>query len=172
MSRRDAGAAGRAGADDGRDRGAALIVAVGFVVMIGAISAGLASLVTSSMNNRITLTQLRDRQYAADGAVEVAIAEVRSLGTGLAASCGGVGGSTSSTLNDVAIRVDWHDACGAVRGSDGTIVAQRNVIFAACVDEGMVCTEDRVLVRAQVNFEQGATGDVTSTFVQSWSVNR
>ena len=48
----------------------------------------------------------------------------------------------------------------------------RNVIFSACVDTGATCLDDAVIVRAQVNFQQAATGLVTKTSVQSWSVNR
>ena len=63
------------------DRGAALILAVAFVVMFGSIGAGLAALVTSSVNNRGSLESVRDRQYAADGAIEDAIVQVRLAAT-------------------------------------------------------------------------------------------
>ena len=59
------------------DRGAALLLAVGFVVVIGAIAGGLAGLATSGVNNRVTLEQVRNREYAADGAIENAISQVR-----------------------------------------------------------------------------------------------
>ena len=156
---------------DRRDRGASLIVAIGFVMMIGAVAGGLSSLVTSSMNNRASLTLVRDRQYAADAAVESAIAQVRAQFDGRV-SCTSASGAASTTTNRVAVRVQWTSACLAVRTGDGTPVTQRNVIFTACPDVGSTCAEADVIIRAQVNFERTATGVVNRTYVQSWSVNR
>lgn len=153
------------------DSGAALILAVGFVLMIGMISGGLAALATSSLNNRNTLEVLRDREYAADGAIENAISHVRLL------SCSSPPGFITDELKSVKIRVDWSNACGVVQSSDGSVVAQRNVIFTACVNIETQCSDVAVppapvIIRAQVNFQQALTGSVTKTFVQSWSVNR
>ncbi len=163
---------GRTKRSRGDDSGAALILAVGFVLMVGAISGGLASLATSSLNNRNTLETLRNREYAADGAIENAISQVR------AQSCASASGSiTDSTINAVAIRVDWANVCSAVQIADGSVVSQRNVIFAACVNIGSPCSDSvapvaPVIIRAQVNFQQALGGAVTKTYVQSWSVNR
>ena len=154
------------------DRGAALIVAIGFVVMIGAIAAGLSSLIVSSMNNRITLQALRDRHYAADGAIEDAITVVRGLDRSTTGSCTAQVGSSISTINAVVIRVDWQNLCGAVRADDGAVVSQRNVVFSACINTGVACPSGQVIVRAQLNFEQAGSGAVTKTYVQSWSVNQ
>ena len=157
------------------DRGAALILAIGFVVMIGAISAGLAGLVTSSINNRVGLVRVRDRQYAADGAIEQAIAVVRRSMDKNGAGCskGAPANDTSSSmLNDVTIRVDWRNACGVTRTADGLLVSQHNVIFLACADVGTACTDDGAIITTQVNFEQQVSGRVTRTAVQSWSVNQ
>ncbi len=157
-------------ADPTRDRGASLMMAIGFMVLIGAIAAGLSSLVTTSNYNRLTLEIVRDRQYAADGAIEEAISTVRFLDRAGDGSCEASAGSSSSGLNDLKIRVDWENVCGVVRTDTGELVAQRNVVFTACEDTGSACREDAVIVRAQVNFEQTATGEVTRTWVQSWSV--
>ena len=154
------------------DRGAALILAIGFVVMIGAISAGLMGLVTSSVNNRGSLEAIRDRQYAADGAIEEAVTQVRQVKASALGACALDTGTATSTLDTYAIRVDWQNACGVVRTFDGLVVAQRNVIFAACLDTGTACTDSSTIIRASVNFEQGAAGAVTKTYVQSWSVNQ
>ena len=152
-----------------RDRGAALLMAIVFVVMVGAISGGLAAMVTSGLNNRGTLELVRNRQYAADAAVEQAVTLVRSqVGTPLAL-CATAPLFTLQTLNNTEIRVDWRNACGVVQASDGTLVAQRNVIFSACVNTGSACAEAAIIVRAQVNFEQ-LSGTVTKTYIQSWSV--
>lgn len=154
------------------DRGAALLIAIGFVVMIGAITAGLASLVTSSLNNRISLQQIRDRQYAADGAIEDAIAFVRGRIDAGTAPCSSAGGSTSSTLNGNVVRVEWQPACTTLLGVEGVVVVQHDVVFAACVPTGSSCTDSPTIIRAEVNFQRTANGVVTQTFVQSWSVDR
>ncbi|MEZ5249417.1 MAG: hypothetical protein R2713_09470 [Ilumatobacteraceae bacterium] len=78
--------------DPDRDRGASLIMAIGFVVLVGSIAAGLSGLVTSSSTNRIALGQVRDLQYAADGAIEEAITEVRFLDRDTDGSCGAPSG--------------------------------------------------------------------------------
>lgn len=157
---------------DTDDRGAALILAIAFVVMIGTIGAGLAGLITSSSNNRVSLQTLRNREYSADGAVEEAVAMVRGLDGDTAASCSATGGTSVSTINSIAIRVDWNAACSVVRGSSGELFAQRNVIFEACENIGAACVSTAVIVRAQVNFRDDPSGNVADTFVQSWSVNR
>jgi type II secretory pathway pseudopilin PulG len=153
------------------DRGAALFLAIGFVFMIGAIAAGLASVMVSSLNGRATLTVVRNRQYAADGAIERAITQVRNQGGGALSSCSAAGANIVTSLNGATIRVDWTNACTTVRGSDGTPVAQHDVVFSACVDTGVPCAGSAVIINALVNFEQGSTGAVTKTYVQSWSVN-
>ena len=151
---------------DQQDRGSALLLAIGFVLMVGAICAGLAALATSSMNNRATLQLVRNREYAADGAIEQSIAQVRAF------TCASPGGSIPNTLNSVAIRVDWVNACGVVKSSDtGTVVSQRNVIFSAYCKNPTTdanCNFTDVIIRAQVNFQQSPS----ATYVQSWSVNR
>jgi hypothetical protein len=156
--------------DRDRDRGASLVMAVGFVVLVGSIAAGLAGLITSSNLNRVSLASVRDRQYAADGAIEEAITAVRALDRAGDGSCDSDQGFSTSDLNGHPIHVDWEYACGAVRTAAGELVAQRNVIFSACDDVGRACADSEVIVRAQVNFEQAATGEVTRTWVQSWSV--
>ncbi|HEX3088766.1 MAG TPA: hypothetical protein VHQ23_08920 [Ilumatobacteraceae bacterium] len=156
----------------GDDTGAALILAVGFVLMVGSISGGLAGLALTSLNNRNTLETLRNREYAADAAIESAISQVRGL------TCASPSGSrTDNTVNGIDVRVDWVNACGAVQIADGSVVSQRNVIFAACLSTGSPCSDTAVpavpvIIRAQVNFQQTLGGAVTKTYVQSWSVNR
>lgn len=148
-----------------KDSGAALLLAIGFVVMVGAIGGGLAALATSSVNNRNTLESVRNREYAADGAIENAIAQVRGL------TCASPGASIDDlSLNSVNIRVDWVNACVDVADSNGTLVLQRNVVFSAfCkTPTDAKCNIATVIVRAQVNFQDNPA----KTFVQSWSVIR
>ncbi len=159
------------------DSGASLILTIGFVLMIGATSGGLASLITSSLNNRNTLERVRDREYAADGAIERAISRVRSDPALICAPSGGSivdDADSANWLNDVAIRVDWRSAClDNVPSLPTGTTSQRNVIFAACERPAsdLRCNEANVIVRAQVNFAP-ASGAVTKTFIQSWSVDQ
>lgn len=151
------------------DRGAGLILAIGFVTMIGSITAGLMSLVISGLGNQIALTELRDRQYAAEAGVEWSIVQLRQWDRTTACSPAN-DGFTVTSMNSITVRVDTEAACTTVRGADGTAVAQRNTLFTACVDTGGPCAPDDVLVRAHINFEESAAGGVTRTFVQSWSL--
>lgn len=164
-----------------QDRGAALILVIALILMVGTISAGLAALVSSSLTDHGSLERSRNREYSADGAVEYAIAQVRAIAGSPLEACARPGDWFASTrngtttampvLNGIPIRVDWDNACGAVLGVDGSVVVQRNVVFAACADTGARCVPAAVVVRAQVNFEQLASGPVTATYVQTWSVN-
>lgn len=152
------------------DSGAALILAIGFVLMVGAISAGLASLATSSLNNRTTLDSVRTREYAADAAVQVAISDVRGASISALGACSTPGGSSVTTASSVTIRVDWTNACSAISAADGTVVVQHNVIFIACDSTGQACADTSMIIRARINFQQLGNGPVTRTFVQSWHV--
>ncbi len=150
-----------------QDCGAALLLAVGFVLMIGTIGGGLAALATSSLDNRNTLEEVRNREYAADGAIETAISQAR-----LQTCESGSGSIVDSTMNSVSIRVDWVSSCRVTPSSDGTDVPQWNVLLSACEqDEATLCAPDMVIIRARLNFEQTGAS-VTRTYVQSWSVNR
>ncbi len=144
-------------------------MAIGFVLMVGSIGAGLAGIATTSLNNRNSLEVVRNREYAADGAVEEAIAYVRGVPT---QTCTPSAGSVLDTsIVATGIRVDWLTVCPTVMSSGSTAYPQRNVIFSACENTGTTCDPAKVIVRAQVNFEPAA-GTVTKTFVQSWSVKR
>jgi hypothetical protein len=153
------------------DSGAALILAVGFVLAIGAVSGGLASLATSGLNNRTTIETVRDREFAADAVIENAITQVRAF------TCATASTVIQETVNSIPIRVDWANACGSVTGSDGVAVVQRNVIFTACLDTSAACNDsdaglaNDVIIRAQINFEPAA-GSVVRTYVQSWNIKR
>jgi hypothetical protein len=164
------------------ERGASLILAIVFMLVIGAIGGAVLSSVTSGLNNRVALDNARNREYAADGLVEYAIAQARGpvatwnssadVATFLASasSCGGPyrsGEAGAPALNgftstENTLRVDCTPAPGQTRSGALT----RNAIFTACRDTGDVCTDAATIVRAQINFS-----DSGSTIVQAWSVN-
>ncbi|MEI7993102.1 MAG: hypothetical protein WCH93_11840 [Actinomycetota bacterium] len=150
-----------------RDSGAVMLLAIGFVLLVSAIAAALAALIISSTATGNTLQQVRNRQYAADAAIQSAITKVRSQNRATAPVCGDV-----STLNGIAVRVDCAYAVTVVGNVENQVLSQRNVIFLACTDTGSACDKDVTIIRAQVNFEQKYSGEVTKTYFQSWSVNR
>jgi hypothetical protein len=155
-----------------RDHGAALVMAISFVVAIGALSGGLASLVTSSVSRRAPIEANRNQQYAADGAIEDAIGRVRRLADPAVEPCvSAAANHYSSKLNGVAIRVDCTNALGVTSGAAGAVVEQRNVVFEACRDTGARCGSATapIVMRAQVNFELLRGGGVARTHIQAWS---
>ena len=154
------------------ESGAALILAIAFLVVIGGIVAATLASMTSGLNDRAVLDGARDREYAADGAIQYAIAQVRTLpAPGPALT--GCGTPAYHALDGVQIRVD----CANVPTETFSGYLQRNVIFSACVvaSPDVACggPTTPVVVRAQVDFEatgSGATVNVTGTWIQSWSV--
>jgi type II secretory pathway component PulK len=156
------------------ERGAALILAIAFLVVIGVVGGAVLSAVSSGINARSGLDQARNRQYAADAAIDSTIALVRqrmSSGNALAPCIG-----NTVTLNGVQIAV----ACNYVPTvTAGYHFLQRNVaLTATCASaQGPKCpTTAAVIIRAQVNFASPAIAtdpsiSVTRTYVQSWSVN-
>ena len=150
------------------ERGAALVLVIAFMVVMGLLTTALLSSLISAVDDRAVLDTVRDRQYAADATVEQAIARVRSIGgDGPAkASCGG---PDTLTLNNVPIRVD----CANARTLTFSAFEQRNVIFTACVDAHIACTNSTTIIRAQVNYEavEPVNPTITKTYIQAWSVN-
>ena len=155
------------------ERGAALVLVIAFMIVMGMLTSALLGSLISAVDDRAVLDSVRDRQYAADAAVEGAIARVRGLAAPGPAvrPCGGP--DTPSQLNGVLIRVDCTDVpIGAFSG--GQLFVQRNVNFTSCpFIPNTPCTNATTIVRAQVNYEalDVETPTVTKTYVQSWSVN-
>jgi hypothetical protein len=165
------------------DEGAALIMVLGMVVMVSAILGGLLSFIATTSRGRVPLDATRARQYAADGAIEYAIGQVRDMpnhNTVVAPirplrpaedPCG----PYTQPLNGVTIRVDCANALQLL-AAGGFIITQRNVIFTACLNTGAACTDATTITRAQVNFEAPEASSaspliITRTYIQSWSVN-
>jgi hypothetical protein len=166
------------------ERGAALILAIAFMLVIGAISSVLLSSVTSGLHARSALDHARNREYAADGLIEYAIAQARtpvatwdagsppSVSAFLSsASRNRCGGPYAPSLGNVPAEahlnnVDIHVDCTPAPAQTRLGYLQRNAIFRACLDTGAPCTDTSAIVRGQVNFS-----DSGSTTVQAWSVN-
>lgn len=173
------------------ERGTSLILAIVFMVVVGMISAAVLPAITSSLRVRTTLDNIRDRQYAADGAIEHAIAQIRNptptpppTYRGPALSPCGPSVTNAPYYYTVTedgasihVRVDCAGEPTLTLGTSGPFL-QQNVLFSACV----VATPDvacggattPIVIRAQVNFQAVGAGSrlvIQRTWIQSWSVN-
>jgi Tfp pilus assembly protein PilX len=156
------------------ERGAVLVLTIVVMVVIGLISAGLLAIITSGVQQRTTLDTARNREYAADAAIETAIARVRGITTapGVGLTPCAQNGPDYTTLNGVSIRVDCTNAPAVTTLG----LLERDVVFTACVDASpsVACTDATAVIRAQVSFQTVSSGSTTiaRTYVQSWSVNK
>jgi hypothetical protein len=152
--------------DDG-ERGATLILALGVMVMVGAIAAGLLGFIATSVRGRPDLDEIRNRQYAADSAIEISISEVREQvdSPGLS-DCQG-----PRYVAELGITVE----CRNVPQLTSSGYLQRNVVFTAC-EGNAACVPATTVIRAQVNYESlsasATSADIIGTNIQSWSVLR
>ena len=154
------------------ERGAALIMALAVMIAMGGIVGGLVTFITSSTRDAVNLTVSRNRQYAADGAIEQAIRTVQVgpekalLGTG----CANGAPVTPAAINGFSMRVDCAGAPAPILDALNRVVIERNVLFIACLNTGVACTNSNAVIEAKVNFPTNAAGVVSGSFVQSWSV--
>ena len=115
-----------------RERGASLVLAIAFMVVIGAIAMATLAMITSGLNNRRTLDEVRDREYGADAAIEFAIANVRTLdspnGGPALQNCADGAARAPYTVDGHSYHVDCQNAPAVTFGG----LLQRNVIFTAC----------------------------------------
>jgi hypothetical protein len=155
------------------ERGASLILAIAFMLVAGAIGAGLTTSVTSGINDSSTLAVARDREYAAEGAIDYAIVTMRSAPNPESIGLTQCGPFTKTNMpltgsKTVDIRVD----CAPAPELTTDLSARNNVILTACIDTGSSCDPTKVLIRAEINFQvSGTPPQVTRTYVQTWSVN-
>jgi hypothetical protein len=160
------------------EQGAALILAIAFMLVAGLLSAAILPHLRSSALDRSVLDQVRNRQYDADYAIERSIARVRAVtpNPGTNPNECPASGDIWTGPNGNQIRVNCANSPSVSPSGDGTPASQANVTFVACVNAGTVCNAVRtsptynVIVSAQVNFQ--TVGGVVQTFVQAWSVNR
>ena len=150
------------------ERGAALVLAIAFLVLMAGVGAAVISSVTSGVSDRAVLDQVRNRQYAADGAIEKSIARVRTTG----GTCGAQ--DPPFTLNGATVHVDCIASPAVIVGPNGDLFSQNDLVFTACPltgsGNGNPCTTATTIINAQVNFQ--GSGSPLTTYVQSWSVNK
>ena len=152
------------------ERGASLVLAIAFMVVVGAISSAVLATTTSGLQDRVVLDQARDREYTADAAIEIAITRVRN--TGGTCGSGDVPLTMSQDNTNIKIHVDCQASPSYITLPDNTIATQNNIVFTACVfsgsGNGNPCTAASTIINAQVNFQGSSPA---KTYVQSWSVN-
>jgi hypothetical protein len=156
------------------ERGVALILAIVFMLVVGLMAAAVLTFITSNPYDRATLDRARNRQYAADGAIEADIAQVRSNMTTNGTVCPQAPFTQSLESPAVSITV----TCVYVEVPTLSGRAQRNVTFSArctAVHLPECPNSTDAIIRAQVNFESpspltATPITVTRTYVQSWTV--
>lgn len=115
------------------DDGGVLVLAVVFVFVVGLIGGAIATFASASLTQTTSLSNGATQQYAAEGAVQVAIQRVRDLNT-LATAPGY--GSTPCPTTSVTVPA----TTGAVSESltvvcvvgQASVPFQRKIVFAAC----------------------------------------
>ena len=155
------------------ERGAALVLAIVFMVVVGAVGGGVLASISSGVSNGVHLAQARNREYAADAAVESSIARVRRLNTGAGSpvgypSCGAPDAYTFETDPSVDIRVVCTNKATVAGLASGALALQNDVLFNACLASASPCDAAHSIVSALVNFQAGSPA---TTYVLSWSVN-
>ena len=150
-------------------------MALAVMLAVGGILGGLITLLNTSNKVAVSLQASRNRQYAADAAVEQAIRVVQAgPERGLIGNtCSGAGAFTPpiGAINGYTIRVDCRGVPSPRLDTLNRIIIERNVLFLACVANGATpCDEATSIIKAKVNFPTNAAGIVTGAFVQSWSV--
>ena len=155
------------------ERGASLVLAIVFMVVIGAIGGAVLSSLTSGLSSRVALDHARDREYAADAAIQAAVAQIRRIPASQTYSGPGQPCPTipnQPPLNGVTIHTDCVGAPAVTRD----LYRQLNVIFTTCEGTTGPCAPAKVIIRAQINFQavgSGASLRIQRTWVQAWSVN-
>jgi len=163
------------------ERGAALILAIAFMVVIGAVSGAVLNALTSGLSSRVALDRARDREYAADGAIQTAIAQIYKL----ANTSHQVPGQPCPPFADLPVNNDGdsvtiHTDCAGAPAVTRELYRQLNVIFTTCETKyvpsipPLVCPASSIIIRAQINFQATGAGtdlNVQRTWVQAWSVN-
>ena len=151
------------------ERGASLLLAIVFMVVVGAISAAVLATTASGLQDRVALDQARNREYAADGAIETA---VTASGT-TAAHAPAAGSEPDAERRQHSRRLHVEPVVHRPAGQHDRNaeqhhlhrVRERRLVERVHAPQPQTRSSTR-----QVNFQ--GTSAPLKTFVQSWSVNR
>src|SRR5262249_11990702 len=152
------------------------ILVLGFMVVVGAIGAAVIGNLSSGLNQRVALDKARDREYAADAAIQNGVGVIRAIPASSTYARPGLSVCSLAdyTFNGLTMHVD----CVGVPTVTRSGYLQRNVDFTACLASDVAagaCPSAKIIIRAQVNFQavgSFASLNIQRTWVQSWSVNR
>jgi hypothetical protein len=138
------------------DAGAVLVLALLFLAVVGAIVGSLATWATNDLNNTAHFTSARTLQYAANGATQVGVQNIRYTPL-LATTSPGPG---SCWVGGAPIQIDGYSMdvwCSTVYTP--TSASTRVVTFDTCLDGGTAaqCTANPLL-EAVVTFDDYPTG--------------
>jgi Tfp pilus assembly protein PilX len=145
-------------ADD--EQGAVLILAVVFILVIGLVSIGLLNLSTTNILATTHLKAVRTANYAADGAMEAAIATIRmDPNAGFPSSTTSCG-QTPPSVNGTSYRVD----CYPVSAPE----FQREVVLEVCpIGSPSPCDSVSPLRATVLLYDFPSVG--ASVSIQNWS---
>ena len=165
------------------ERGASLVLAIAFLVVAGAIGASLTASVTSGINDATVLALARNRDYAAEGAINYAIVDVRATNPASSIGLEACGPFFKNLPLRGSQTIDIRVDCYPAPELTADLAARNNVIFVACdaaSSNGQPCDTSSgsppkvlapAIIRAEINFQvSGTTSTVTRTHVQTWSL--
>lgn len=141
---------------DRSELGAALILAMVFILGVGAVLVPLLSLTGSNMISTSNLQVERNLEFAADAVMEGAIESIRHDAPTTSCPTFPAGSSTGLTVDGTAMEVQCSEAPMSVLNPNG-----RYVEFDACVSksgETWNTCQSTAVIRAQVSFCDLATG--------------
>jgi hypothetical protein len=134
------------------DEGAALVLALVFLVAVGLVLLAIVTFAGGSFRNTINLNSQRGVEYAADGATTAAAQATRyTYNTYTTPGNCLPGGQSSMTINGIAISVQ----CSAVNFNPNS-AATREVLFLACRTGGS-CTTSNAIIQASVTYDDYST---------------
>lgn len=161
------------------ESGAALLLAIVLVFVLGVVFVALGSATSNDLLNSNNLTTVRSTEYAADGAMTIAIHSVRygsnAYAKTMATNC--LPSLNPETINGVTMYVY------CTRISYQPFSPTRNILFEACMSSSP-CTSSNTVIQAEVDFDDfdpnnnyqcfGATTTTcgTSMDVTSWIVTK
>jgi hypothetical protein len=153
------------------------------MLVAGAIGAGVTTSVTSGLNASGVLATARDREYAAEGAIDDAVVHVRQTNPASSIGLTSCGPFLYTLPLQGSKKIDIRVDCSPAPEVTADLSARNNVIFVACIDDHSNDACDATvgsaipapaIIRTQINYQVSGTGpasQVTRTYAQAWSVN-
>lgn len=140
------------------EEGAILLLALGFLTFVGVVAAVLLNYTTTSIRTTVSVREIRNREYSADGVAEAAINKIRDPANAASAN---VNNCLAATVNGLPLRADCTEM-----GSSAT-----DVVFKICpAAAAQPCPTDEVMLVARVKYNRSASPAAAT--ISNWSVRR